>query len=70
MKYVSLRVPDDLHAELTEWAAHEQRSLHGQILWALQQALAAERHEPRPSMASLAKKVRAAPKTDSIPKIF
>jgi hypothetical protein len=61
MKYVSLRVPDDLHAELTEWAARDQRSLHGQILWALQQALAADRQEPRRSVASLHKKYSAAP---------
>ena len=35
---VSLRVPEGLHRVLSEWAAREQRSLHGQILYTLDAA--------------------------------
>jgi hypothetical protein len=34
-----LRLPPDLHEELKTLAARERRSLHGQILYLLQQAV-------------------------------
>jgi hypothetical protein len=40
MKQISLRLPDDLHAALKAAAAREHRSLHGQIVHALNQSLA------------------------------
>jgi hypothetical protein len=43
MKQLALRLPDDLHAELVDWARRDERSLHAQILWILRQALEAER---------------------------
>jgi hypothetical protein len=36
---VSLRVPESLHQELSEWAELEHRSLHGQIVHTLRDAL-------------------------------
>jgi hypothetical protein len=43
MKKLSLRIPDDLHAALAEWAKQDRRSLHAQILWLLQQAAEVDR---------------------------
>jgi hypothetical protein len=43
MKQVALRLPDDLHLELVEWAKREKRSLHAQLLWIIQQAVDEER---------------------------
>jgi hypothetical protein len=43
MKKLSLRIPDDLHAALAEWAKRDRRSLHAQILWLLQQAAEVDR---------------------------
>lgn len=43
-----LRLPADLHATLTAWAAEENRSLNGQIVHLLRQA-AAERRRQRPT---------------------
>jgi hypothetical protein len=40
MKQLTLRLPDDLHAELVEWARQEERSMHSLILYLLRQALA------------------------------
>jgi hypothetical protein len=40
---LNLRLPDDLHAELVEWARREERSLHAQILYLLRQAVETER---------------------------
>lgn len=37
-----LRLPADLHNALAEWARREQRSLHGQIVYLLRQAV--EKH--------------------------
>jgi hypothetical protein len=37
--YVSLRVPPELHRQLTEWADREHRSLHAQVLHTLTEAL-------------------------------
>jgi hypothetical protein len=42
MKRFELRLPDDLHAELVEWARREKRSLHAQVLLIVQQAVDAE----------------------------
>jgi hypothetical protein len=38
-----LRLPDDVHAALTEWAREEERSLNGHILYLLRRALADRR---------------------------
>jgi hypothetical protein len=35
----TLRLPEDLHARLTQAAAEDQRSIHGEILWLLVAAL-------------------------------
>lgn len=37
--YISLRVPPELHRQLTEWAGREHRSLHAQVLHTLAEAL-------------------------------
>jgi predicted transcriptional regulator len=39
MKKMTLRLPDDLHEELSVIADHRERSLHGQIIFLLRQAL-------------------------------
>ncbi len=46
MKQQTLRLPDDLHAELAEWAKREERSMHSLILYLLRRDVAAE-HERR-----------------------
>lgn len=38
-KKYTLRIPEDLHAQLEEQARKERRSLHGQILVMLQDAI-------------------------------
>jgi hypothetical protein len=43
MRQVGLRLPDDLHAEVVEWAKREKRSLHAQLLWIVQHAMDEER---------------------------
>ena len=40
--HVSLRVPEDLHRQLTEWAEREHRSLHAQVLHTLTESLERE----------------------------
>lgn len=46
MKRISLRMPDDLHAQVQQAAERDQRSLHAQILWLIQQSLTqGEEHE-------------------------
>lgn len=37
---VLLRLPSDLHTALAEWAQDEERSLNGQIVYLLRQAVA------------------------------
>jgi hypothetical protein len=60
MKKLTLRVPDDLQAELAEWAKREHRSVHAQILWIVQQALEAEKERPRlPHTPSFVENVKA-----------
>lgn len=34
-----LRMPEDVWAEMKEWAAEEERSLHAQIIYTLRRAL-------------------------------
>lgn len=34
-----LRLPDDLHTQLKEWANSEKRSLHSHIIYLLEQAV-------------------------------
>jgi hypothetical protein len=34
-----LRIPDDIHVQLTEWARADDRSLHGLIMWIIKRAL-------------------------------
>jgi hypothetical protein len=43
MKQLTLRLPDDLHAELVEWAKREERSMHSLILYLLRRDVATER---------------------------
>jgi hypothetical protein len=43
MKQQTLRLPDDLHAELEAWAKREDRSMHSLILYLLRRDVAAER---------------------------
>ena len=40
--HVSLRVPEDLHRQLAEWAEREHRSLHAQVLHTLAESLERE----------------------------
>ncbi len=40
MKQVALRLPDELHQALVEWARQEDRSLHSLILHLVRQAVA------------------------------
>jgi hypothetical protein len=37
--HLNLRLPPDLHRQLTEWAGREHRSLHAQVLHVLTDAL-------------------------------
>ena len=37
--HLNLRLPPELHARLGEWARAEHRSLHGQVLHVLTEAL-------------------------------
>ncbi|WP_189236746.1 FitA-like ribbon-helix-helix domain-containing protein [Planomonospora parontospora] len=46
MKQITLRLPDDLHAQLKELAKHEHRSLHAQVLHIVQQAVPAPPGHP------------------------
>jgi hypothetical protein len=39
MPKLNVRLPDDLHAALTDAAAEDERSLNGEILWLLRDAL-------------------------------
>ena len=39
---ISLRLPPTLHKRLKERAQHERRSLHGQIVWLLEDTVAAQ----------------------------
>jgi hypothetical protein len=39
MRHLGLRLPDDLHAALVEWAREEDRSLHSLIIHLLRQAV-------------------------------
>ncbi len=34
-----LRLPEGLHAQLKDWASSEKRSLHGHIIYLLEQAV-------------------------------
>jgi hypothetical protein len=43
MKHLGLRISDELHAMLVDWARREKRSLHAQVMYLLQQACEAER---------------------------
>jgi hypothetical protein len=43
MKRMALRLPDEMHTALVDWAKRERHSVHAQILWLLQQAIAEER---------------------------
>lgn len=49
MKQQTLRLPDDLHAELEAWAKREERSMHSLILYLLRRDVAAE-HERRENL--------------------
>lgn len=39
MKQLTLRLSDDLHAKLKALAEHEHRSLHGEVLHLIEQAV-------------------------------
>lgn len=41
-KYVSLRLPEDMHAALTALAQRDRRSLHAEIVYILERFLDAE----------------------------
>jgi len=51
--HVSLRVPEGLHQELTEWADRERRSLHGQILHTLESSVRQQGHRGRRNLGEL-----------------
>ncbi|HEX5497200.1 MAG TPA: toxin-antitoxin system HicB family antitoxin [Mycobacteriales bacterium] len=36
---INVRIPDDLHARIVVAAQHDRRSLNGEILWLIEQAL-------------------------------
>lgn len=38
-KQLNLRLPDDLHARVAAAAADDHRSMNGEILWLIEQAL-------------------------------
>lgn len=40
MKHMGLRLPDDLHEKLAEWAKEEDRSIHSLIIHILRVAVA------------------------------
>jgi hypothetical protein len=46
---VNVRLPEDIHRELTALAAEEDRSLNGEIVYAVRQYIAARRRPPQPS---------------------
>lgn len=39
IKHVGLRVPDDLHAKLKDLAEYEGRSINGEIIYLIRQAI-------------------------------
>lgn len=41
MKQLNVRIPDDLHTRLAALAAEDQRSLNKEILWIIEQHIAA-----------------------------
>ncbi len=43
-----LRLPPDLHAQLRSWAAHDLRSLNGQIEFLLREAVRRRKGHGRP----------------------
>lgn len=45
MKQINLRLPDDLHARVKEAAERDHRSINAQIMWLMEQALAAQQHQ-------------------------
>jgi hypothetical protein len=47
VRYVGLRVPDDLHAWLTETAEHDRRSLNNEVITLLIEARAARERAER-----------------------
>jgi hypothetical protein len=47
-KRLTLIIDEELHRRLAAWAKRERRSLHGQLLVILQDAVEAEEHEVTP----------------------
>ena len=44
---ITVKVPDEVHEALREWAAEEERSLHGQVVYLLRQATEERRRRHR-----------------------
>lgn len=40
VKQIGLRLPDDLHDQVKEAADRDRRSIHSEVLWLIEQALA------------------------------
>ncbi len=49
--HVSLRLPEDMHGALTDLAKRDRRSLHGEIVYILEQFLGAEEREAKKAAA-------------------
>jgi len=50
---ITVRVPEEVHAVLREWAAEEERSLHGQVVYLLRR-VTEERRRKRAQPAAAA----------------
>jgi hypothetical protein len=45
---ITVKVPEDVHALLREWAAEEERSLHGQVVYLLRRVTEERRRQQQP----------------------
>lgn len=44
VKRFVLRIPEDMHAQLMNWAREEERSLHNLLMWIIRRALTDRNH--------------------------
>lgn len=45
---VQLRLPEDVHQWLVQWAAANDRSMNGQIVWSLRREMQREARKKKP----------------------